>query len=104
MRLADVGSDHNSVIAEIKVKFEKSQNQLLIEENLISCEGEMITDDTVEAIWRSFKEQANKIMVKHGLSKNKPRNQKWMRTEILDLMEQRDQKNIERGKSRSNRK
>lgn len=101
---ADVGSDHNPLVADTRVKLKRLKNSTqhikfrLAENNkeifakdLNNCIKEFRTVDNVDEIWKSFKELTNKLMTEHTVRQDTPKKQKWMTSEILHLMEQRRQ-------------
>ncbi|XP_050514333.1 craniofacial development protein 2-like [Diabrotica virgifera virgifera] len=98
---ADIGSDHNLLIADIQVKLKKveenpktpklhisASNKTLIENDLNNQLKNSTNENNTE-IWNTFKNLTWKVMEKYTTTMQRHKKQQWMTDEILELMEQR---------------
>lgn len=101
---ADIGSDHNPLVANIKINLKKlnKNNKSLkfsigdvdinklrneLNDSLDTMTG--ISGNTVNETWEIFREHIIKTMEENTTNNIKPKKKRWMTEEILKLMEER---------------
>lgn len=102
---ADIGSDHQPLVADIKLRLKKCQ-QSKIKTNTVDFEDTDMKDrikqefnnkinliesqlEDPEDLWNELKTKAKEILTNNVCKKDPIKNSKWMTDDILKLMEQR---------------